>query len=243
MTAEILCLIPAKAASTRLKRKNVARLNGYSLLELAIRSAQRADYSMDIVVSTEDADIADEAKQHGAEVPFMRPETLARDPAGVVDVCMHALDSLAAMGRVYTTLMVLLPTSPFRDAGDINAAMERYKSDNSDKRFLMSVGGYSHPPLAALDLQPSGDMSPMFPEFLAGLGAKQGMVKMPEKLVRANGAITILDIDKFRQVGDYYSESMIGFEMSWIKSVDVDTEMDLLWAQFLIEKGLVSLDA
>ncbi|MDP9017377.1 MAG: acylneuraminate cytidylyltransferase family protein, partial [Candidatus Eremiobacteraeota bacterium] len=165
----LLALIPAKAASNRLKRKNALELGGEPLVSRAVRCAQEAGIFSNIVVSTEDAEIAELARKAGASVPFMRPRELSVDPAGVVEVTLHALDEMEHQGEIYQAVVILLPTAPFRIPADIIEALRIY--NKLEVHFLMSVSSYEHTPLAALILE-DGFLKPLLPEILTKTGAK-----------------------------------------------------------------------
>ena len=90
----ILGLIPAKGGSTRLARKNLRLLAGRSLLAWAVEAARASGVLERIVVSTEDQEVVRAARGLGVDVPFLRPPELARDPAGVADVALHALTAV-----------------------------------------------------------------------------------------------------------------------------------------------------
>jgi len=221
-----LCLIPAKGGSTRLARKNVLPLGGKPLLGWAVDAAVQSGLMDRIVVSTEDQQIAEIARSLGAAVPFMRPQHLACDPAGVVDVALHALGELRNLGEEYRTLVILLPTCPFRSAGDIRGACELFR--DAQASFLMSVSRYEHPPFAALSLDGEHRLRPYFPEYI---GKKSQ--EMPAAF-RANGAIHVLDVTAFERERSYYAQPLIGYDMPWQRSIDIDTEHDLRFAESLL---------
>jgi N-acylneuraminate cytidylyltransferase/CMP-N,N'-diacetyllegionaminic acid synthase len=225
-----LVLIPAKAGSVRLPMKNVRPLKGVSLLARTIRRAQKMDFVDRICVSTEDEVVAEQARECGVDVPFMRPAHLARDPAGVVDVALHALDMFEQAGERYDTLIILLPTSPFCRAQDIADAMRMFVERKVE--FLMSVSKEVHSPLSSLILK-DGCLSPLHPEWLNRTGAKAGD-DLPV-LVRSNGAVTIVDVSAFRRERNYYGYPLAAYEMPWERSIDIDTEMDFQFAQFLAD--------
>lgn len=237
MHSRTLALIPAKAASTRLPRKNMTVLEGETLVARSVRCALEAGVFDDVVVTTEDEEIAQEARRAGASVPFLRPEKLSIDPAGVADVTLHALDELEQRGSVYDTVAILLPTAPFRGAEDCRDAMAIYR--RSGVSFLMSVTKYEHSPLAALILE-NGFLEPLHPDWINRLGAKAD--RPIPATVRANGAITICDVAAMRQAGTYYHYPLAAYEMPWERSVDIDTQADLALAQFLLQSGTVALD-
>jgi CMP-N-acetylneuraminic acid synthetase len=224
--AATLVLIPAKGGSVRLSRKNLRELGGRPLIRWAIDAAREAGVAEHIVVSTEDAEVAEVAQRAGAEVPFMRPGALARDPAGVVDVALHVLTGLRELGRHYTRLVILLPTCPFRSAADIREACALF--DRRGARFLMSVSRYDHTPFAAMRLDGDELLTPFFPEYI---GRKSQ--DMPCAF-RCNGAIHVLDVAAFESQRSYYAQPLIGYEMPWQRSVDIDTEHDLRLAESML---------
>jgi len=233
-----LALIPAKAASQRLPRKNLRLLGGQSLLAWTVKTALACDELHQVIVSTEDEEVATTAKALGANVPFMRPASLAVDPAGVVEVCLHALQELEAQDQHFDTLVILLPSSPFRAIADIQGAIQRYRESNAD--FLMSVSKLEHSPFSALILDSEGLLKPLHPEWIEKLGAKAKPGEVPQ-LVKCNGAITIVNVDKFKIEKAYYCYPLAAYEMPWHRSIDIDTEEDLLFGNFLLESGRVKI--
>ena len=223
---ETLVLIPAKGGSTRLPRKNIRLLGGRPLIAWAIESAYSAAIPAHIVVSTEDEEIAAVARDCGAEVPFLRPDELSRDPAGVVDVALHALDWFASNERHFKTLVILLPTCPFRSAQDINGALALFGSANA--QFLMSVSKYDHTPFAAMRLDGNSLLMPFFEQYV---GRKSQ--ELPAAY-RPNGAIHILDVEAFRRTRSYFSQPLIGYVMPWHRSIDIDSASDLRFAESLL---------
>lgn len=230
-----LAIIPAKGASKRLPRKNLRLLGGRSLLDWTVSTALATTVFDRVIVSTEDDVIAKEAKHLGAEVPFMRPQHLAVDPAGVVDVCLHTLERLEVdEGQTFETLVVLLPSSPFRSVGDIQEALNCYLKSGAN--FLMSVTKFEHSPLSSLILDRDGFLQPLHPDWIHRLGAK---AKEVPNLVRCNGAVTVINVERFKQEQQYYAHPLAAYEMPWNRSLDIDTEQDLLFGGFLLERSLI----
>lgn len=231
-----LAIIPAKGASQRLQQKNLRLLGGRSLLGWTVRVALAAQTFDKIIVSTEDERIAQEAQRLGVEVPFLRPQHLAVDPAGVVDVCLHALEELEANSEIFDTLIILLPSSPFRAVADIQGSLEQYLA--SQANFLMSVTKLEPSPLQALILDESGFLTPLHPEWIGRLGAKAKPDEIPY-LVSSNGAITIVDVEQFKQEKQYYAYPLMAYEMPWHRSLDVDTEQDIALGEFLLQQFFI----
>jgi len=234
----VLGLIPAKGGSKRLPRKNLRTLGGKPLLQWTIEAALGSGCLDRIVVSTEDGEAAEISRNCGAEVPFLRPDYLAHDPHGVVDVCLHALGELEAAGDRFDQLVVLLPTSPFRGPLDIVRALDLYAQRGAP--VLMSVTQLDHSLFAAHVLR-DGLMEPLHPEWLHRLGARANREELPI-LVKSNGAVTVLDVARLRVEKSYYVYPLAAFPMAWPAGLDVDTEEDLMLANALLMAGRVSLE-
>lgn len=232
-----LALIPAKEGSRRLPAKNILPLAGVTLLERTIRSAQRCGLFQRISVSTESEKVASIARLAGVEMPFKRPHELARDPAGVVEVALHALDEWMRRGEHFDTMVILLPTSPFRQAADITAAMETYQKLGVD--FLMSVVREVHSPLSSL-VREKECLLPLHPDWLNRTGAR-ATAATPD-LVRCNGAVTIVDVARFTKERNYYAYPLGAYEMPVERSIDIDTELEFTFAEFLAERHPEWLD-
>lgn len=235
---KILALIPAKEGSRRLPAKNILPLAGKPLLERTILSARKAAVFDRICVSTESQKVAAIARAAEVEMPFMRPAELACDPAGVVEVSLHALDEWERRGEKFDTLVILLPTSPFRLASDITQALETYRRLEVD--FLMSVVKEVHSPLASL-VRDGTRALPLHPEWLNATGAR-ATAAAPD-LVRANGAVVIVDVASFRRERNYYAYPLGTYEMPVERSLDIDTPIEFAFAEFLAERHPEWLDA
>jgi CMP-N-acetylneuraminic acid synthetase len=228
MMKKVLGLIPAKGGSTRLPRKNILPLRGKPLLQWAGDALRAGNICDRIVVSTEDEEIANIARDAGFDAPYMRPLSLARDPAGVEQVALHCLETMKSRGELYDILIITLPTSPFVTAMDFKAAYKIFQEQNAD--FLMSVSLYSHTPFAALKLE-NGTVSPWFPDYF---GRKSQA--MPNAY-RPNGAIHILNVPAFEKTKSYVSSPLYAYDMPWPRSLDIDTAADFALAEALLQSG------
>ncbi len=225
----ILTIIPAKGTSTRLKRKNVSLLAGKPLIAYTIETAKAFGLCGEIMVSTEDHEIAEIAKGLGAEVPFMRPDYLSHDPYEVDDVCLYVLKQYEEIGRTFDTLIILLPTSPLCIVKDIKESIRIFHEN--DGKFLMSVSKMDpHYYNALIFDEERSTLSKLFNECWCSNRIK------PSIPVRPNGAVIIVDIKSFKSAGTYYGDPLLGYEMPWERSIDVDTEKDLMFAELLIKK-------
>jgi CMP-N-acetylneuraminic acid synthetase len=233
MGERAICLIPAKAASTRLPRKNLLPLGGHPLVAHSIRKAMASGLFDTIMVSTEDSELAEVARRYGADVPFARPERLSRDPATIVDVVLHALDSYAANGQEFSLLCILLPTTPFVTVRDICEAYRVFQRSKGD--VLLSVTATEFPPFNAWIMTQGGDrLAPCFPD------SPYKHVKSTEcpTAYRSNGAIIFADCAALRAHRSYYRTPPVPFVMPQERSLDIDTEFEYRVARALWDAGI-----
>lgn len=206
-------------------------LGGKPLLQWAIDSAKDAQLNADILVSSESKEIIQFALSQRVTAQ-QRPDKLAVDPAGVVDVALDVLTTLCGAGKHYQTLIILLPTCPFRTANDIQQALQLFREENT--KFLMSVSEYSHTPFAAMGIDENSMLTPFFASYIG-----QKSQSMP-KAYRANGAIHVLDISAFQKEKSYYAQPLVGYVMPYERSIDIDTESDLRYAEFLLNEKSIN---
>ncbi len=131
MTPYVVALIFARGGSKRVPRKNIRLLAGKPLIAYAIETAKASRYIQRVVVSTEDQEIAEVAREYGAEVPFMRPPELARDDVTAWASWQHAITELAKERAIDVTV-VLPPPAPLRAAEDVDACIEHLLNSDAD---------------------------------------------------------------------------------------------------------------
>ena len=133
----ILGIIPARGGSKGVPRKNIKLLGGKPLIAYTIDSAKESKYLADVVVSTEDEEIAAVSRENGAKVPFLRPAELARDATPTLPVLKHCLEYFLAQGVQYEAVCILQATSPFRSRAMIDTCIDKFKQAKADT--LISV--------------------------------------------------------------------------------------------------------
>lgn len=132
MTLRIVAIVPARGGSKGIPRKNIRPLAGRPLLEYTATAALAARGLTRVVLSTDDAEIAEIGRRCGLDVPFMRPAELARDDTPSLPVVQHAMRWLEDHGETYDAVCLLEPTSPFRRAADIDACIELLVKTGAD---------------------------------------------------------------------------------------------------------------
>jgi len=233
---DTLCLIPAKGCSTRLPRKNLLPMGGKPLLAHTITKAFEVDMFDTICVSTEDKEIANIAQKCGADVPFIRPESLARDPATIVDVMLHALDFYQNQGKTFKKSCVLLPTAPFVTRDDIQSAIRMF--DEWNEEALMSVTKTEYPPFNAWIVKKKENHEVLTACFPKSPYKYMKSTECPETY-RSNGAILIVNVETFQANKGYHDNDIVPFIMPNERSLDIDTELEYKFATFLYERELV----
>jgi CMP-N,N'-diacetyllegionaminic acid synthase len=128
----VLGLVLARGGSKGVPRKNIRLLAGRPLLAYTADVARAATRLARVIVSTEDEEIAAVARQCGFEVPFMRPVSLAQDDTPSLPVVQHALHVLEQAGERYDAVCQLQPTSPLREAGEVDACIEMLEHEHAD---------------------------------------------------------------------------------------------------------------
>lgn len=225
----VLGFIPAKGGSTRFPRKNIAILEGRPLLAWAVEAARASGVIEAVAVSSEDDEVLSCAAGLDVEHVLKRPQHLARDPAGIVDVALHELDVLEQAGERFDVIVILAPCAPLRTAEDIRAAFEVFRRVRP--AFVMSVSEFTHTPFAALTLDAKDHLVPAFPELF---GRKSQ--EMP-RAYRPNGAIHVLDVARLRETRDYLAPPRAAYVMPRERSVDIDHPEDLDVARRLVTAG------
>ena len=135
----MLCLIPARGGSKELPGKNCKILRGKPLIAYTIEAAKRAKSLSRVIVTTDSREIAEIAREYGAETPFLRPAHLAKDNSMAMDAYIHAIEFLEKEEGIQTEkFVVLLPTAPLRDEKDIDEAVEIFKKQKGSE-FLDSI--------------------------------------------------------------------------------------------------------
>ncbi|MFJ5358501.1 cytidylyltransferase domain-containing protein [Pectobacterium sp. CHL-2024] len=223
MKKSTLAIIPARGGSKRLPRKNIKILHGKPLIAWTIDAALSAKTVDDVIVSTDDDEIASVARQYGAQVPFIRPASLASDTSTTEDVIRHAVDFMSEK-HYYDKVIILQPTSPLRTAENIDEANLFFDSKNANA--VVSVTECEHNPnwINGIDDRYSLD------GFMEPKTFKKG------KLYRLNGAIYIVKRELSPDFSVFYKKGSFAYIMSNKNSVDIDTETDFEYANFLFNK-------
>jgi CMP-N,N'-diacetyllegionaminic acid synthase len=220
----VLAIIPARAGSKRLPKKNLLPLSGKSLILWTIEAALASKYIDDCIISTDCYDIANIAKENGAIVPFMRPAELATDKSLSASVYIHAIESVE---KDYDIVVFLQPTSPLRLTSDIDKSLELMQKAKAPS--LVSVVMGDHPANWYLAVE---EVSGAFETFDKILSNKDGYCS--NSIYKFNGAIKAIYVKKFLKNKSFFSDKTITYVMPKSRSIDIDTNLDFVIAEYLI---------
>lgn len=220
----MLCIIPARGGSKGLPKKNIKPLMGKPLIAWTIEQVLKSKYIDRVIVSTDDTAIARISKKHGADVPFMRPDKLATDKAKSIDVVFHAFQSIP---EKYDYVALLQPTSPLRTADDINACIKSCMSKRVNS--CVSVVESDKNPHWMYSLDRNGRMR-RFIQTKKTIDRRQDL----PKVYALNGAIYVAQVDWLLNNKAFVTDETHAYIMPGERSVDIDSDLDFKFAEFLL---------
>jgi N-acylneuraminate cytidylyltransferase len=213
-----IAIIPARGGSKRIPRKNIKLFHGKPILTYAIETAIESGLFSRVIVSTDDEEIAQIAKNFGAEVPFLRSNENADDFASTSSVLIEVLDQLTSIGESFTSACCIYPTSPLIDSKDLINASEQFITSECD--VLISSVAYSFPIQRSFHLNEANMVELNQP--LAINERSQDLVKNYHDA----GAFYFFDTEKFTASKSLWLGKIGAFELSELKVQDIDTLED-----------------
>ncbi len=232
----VLVVVPARGGSKGVKLKNLRPLGGVPLVALVGRIVQQLEWVDRAVVSTDHDEIARIAAAAGLAAPFRRPESLAGDRIGDLEVLTHALEECEKRdGRRYDIIVMLQPTSPFRLPRHVTATVEKLLAGGYDAVWTLSPTDSKAHPLKQLLLD--GEKMTYYDPAGAGIIARQQLQPVYHRNGVAYAIRRTCLLDKKSIMGDNAAGLVIEDPL-----VNIDTEEDLLWAQFLLDRGRPELE-
>jgi CMP-N-acetylneuraminic acid synthetase len=216
----VLAMIPARAGSKSVPRKNLVRIGGQTLIEHAVLQARGTGLIDRVIVSTDGEEIAEEALRVGAEV-YMRPDHLATDTALVIDTVRYLCDKLRGEGELATYMTMLEATTPLRQPEDIIACLELLDRDSLDSVTTFKVADLN--PFRAWRLERSGPMP-----FIDGAVPWLPRQSLP-LAYQLTGAVYAFVIDALsRDVDGLLFGKSGAIVVDRSRSVDIDDAIDLM---------------
>lgn len=233
MPYRVLGVIPARGGSKGISRKNIRLLGGRPLLQYTIEAALSAGQLSRVLVSTEDAAIAELAQRLGAEVPFRRPLELAQDHTPTLPVVEHALRWCEAQDGPFDAVCLLQPTSPFRRAEDIDGSIELLRQSGADAVVTVLPVPSEHNPHWVYFTRPDGSLHLSTGEA-APISRRQDL---PPAFHR-DGSIYITRRHVLVDTKSLYGTRVVGYPVDPSQSVNLDDEEDWRRAESLLLSGV-----
>ena len=217
----VLGVIPARGGSKRLPRKNIRPLLGKPLIAWTIEAALKAESLTDFLVTSEDEEIMEIARQWGAPVPFRRPAELAGDKVRNIETLYHAMEFMEiSRGFQYDILVLLQPTCPIRDPRHINEAVSRLWQSRLDT--AASVKG----PFRKRDPILKAIHHDILEDYCRDPDPRER-----EPFYMYNASLYAVKRDYFVRERTHVSRYQIPVVMDVFHSVDIDEESDFLMAE------------
>ena len=218
-----LAIIPARGGSKGVPHKNIRMLHGKPLIAWTIEAALQASSVDDVVVSTEDDEIAEVAEKFGAVVPFIRPLELARDETPGIEPVLHMIEAMPG----YSAVVVLQPTSPLRAAEDVDGCVDLARRLNAPAAVSVT-------------------RSDIHPDWMFRISGGYGMQRWSngklvfrrqdlEPLYVLNGATYFGRVEFVTKMRSFVSNSTVAFVMPEERSIDIDTILDFEIAELLLK--------
>jgi len=228
----IVGIITARGGSVRLPRKNLRRLSGKPLITYMIKAARKSKYLKRVIVSTDHPGIKKVSLQCGAEVPFKRPKNISGNCSSIL-VVQHAVRFLEKEEKRRIDIAVTLqPTAPFCQSEDIDLCIELLLKNKNMQSAFSAVEIHQRPEwMFKLKNGKYGEL------YISGRikGARGTKQRLP-KLVMPNGAVYVTRREALFGESVIISKKTGIYEMPKERSVDIDEESDLRYAEFLLSK-------
>lgn len=213
-----IAIIPARGGSKRIPRKNIRDFLGKPIIAYAIQAAINSKLFDEVVVSTDDAEIAAIAIQYGAKVPFMRSAKNSDDNATTADVLLEVFEWYKNQGINFSMAVCIYPCAPFVSSELFNKAHAMLSAKHADCVF--PVIRYGHPIQRALKLDASGKMSVFFE------GDTNARTQDLQSAYHDAGMFYFFDVEKFLQTRSLYTPNTFVIEVDENEAQDIDSESD-----------------
>jgi len=229
---KILAVIPARGGSKGLPGKNILHFCGRPLLGWPIKAAKDSMYVDRIIVSTDDGEIAQIAREQGAEVPFLRPAELATDTSTTISVLEHAIGFTKREGSHNDYCLLLEPTSPLTESIDVDEALEQLDSNRGIADSIVGVSRVeaAHPAFDVV-INKKGLIEPYLRDNFSKAGRRQDL----KDLYFFEGSLYASDTAVLLNKRSFYHERTLPCILPRWKSIEVDNVMDLICAEAIMK--------
>ncbi|MFH1581691.1 MAG: acylneuraminate cytidylyltransferase family protein [Pseudomonadota bacterium] len=235
---KVLLTIAARGGSKGVKNKNIRDLCGKPLIAHSILQAKKWGKADKIICSTDSAEIASVAREYGAEIPFMRPDELATDTAGKLDVLRHALRSMEEIsGDKFDVVIDLDATAPIRKISDIEGSYGLFVEKRPKSVFSVTPAR-KNPYFNMVEISPDG-----YAALVRNSGSTIKRRQDAPKVYDLNASIYVYGREYLldQNTKTAISNKSLIKVMDELSAFDVDNETDFLFIEFLVSRGVVTL--
>ncbi len=212
-----IAIITARGGSKRIPRKNIKDFLGKPIIAYSIEASLQSGIFQEVMVSTDDAEIAEVAQKYGAKVPFLRSAKNSDDFATTADVLTEVLENYAQLGQNFQYACCLYPTAPFVNAEKLKKAFDLLLETGADS--IVPVAAFSYPIWRSLKIE-NGKLQMNFPENLN---------KRSQDLPPAYhdvGQFYFFHVAKFLSTKRLFSDFSVPLHISELEMQDIDNETD-----------------
>lgn len=233
LTKKSLAIITARGGSKRIPRKNIKEFCGKPIIEYTIKAALDSGLFEEVMVSTDDVEIAEISMKAGAKVPFYRSAETAGDFATTADVLMEVINEYKKVGREFDRFVCLYPTAPFITAQKLVDAMKVFEDNKAAQ--VLSVVPFSFPPMRGNVVDDDGQLVYKWPE------CRNTRSQDLQTMYHDCGQFAIVKTDEFVNNKGLITKGIYPFVLSELEVQDIDNETDWKLAeikyQFMLEKA------
>jgi CMP-N,N'-diacetyllegionaminic acid synthase len=222
-----IAIIPARSGSKGVIDKNIKELNGKPLIAYSIEAAINSGCFDTVMVSTDSEYYANLSRTFCADVPFLRSAATSSDSASSWDAVIEVISNYEELGMLFDTFCLLQPTSPLRTAEDIISAYEVFTSH--DASVVVSMTELEHPLSWCGTIENDNSIENFTP--LEQMGRRQLQIKY----YRPNGAVYVQNTRDFMKNQYLYRKGSYAYIMPKERSLDIDTDEDFRYAEFLLK--------
>ncbi len=212
-----IAIITARGGSKRIPRKNIKPFLGKPIIVYSIEAALNSGSFDEVMVSTDDEEIANIARAAGATVPFMRSEATSNDFATTADVILEVLDRYEEMGQTFDYCCCIYPTAPFVTAEKLNMAFQ--KISGTTATGLVPVVEFSYPPQRAFVIEEERLVF-KYPEYMNS--RSQDLTKHYHDA----GQFYFLNVSSFKETHKLFGADVLPLVTSELEVQDIDNETD-----------------
>lgn len=235
----VLCVIPVRGGSKGIPRKNLKPIAGKPLVAWTIEQALDAarelegQHTLDVLVSTDDAELAQIARDYGAQVPFIRPAELAQDTTATEPVIEHAIDFYTQAGQRPDAVMLLQATSPVRLPGTLARAVRQFAESDSDSMVgVIPIGPFiwaaTEPPTAQYEVMARPRRQELTRETFR---------------YRENGSMYITKTELYETIHNRLGGKIELFMLDEVEGVDIDAMIDFTVAEHQLQATLAQQES